>query len=124
MNLDNFTGTESYHYLNFMKNIKATDGIAYLCKEAKCYWLIDIVASIQHLKKIVEKQNFIVWRVVKVNDGCKVEAYYDSEEDGTYSKDKLLYSQEMDYTDFPFNELNNEFEFYQIGDVVLLKSEH
>ena len=118
--LANFTGTEAYHKVT-LGNIKATDGIAYLCQKAGCFWLMDIIASVQHLPKIQEHLSFIVWRIIKNEDnGAIVSAYWDCEEDKSYSDTKLLYRQEIKYTDFPLK----EFEFYQIEDVVLLKSEY
>jgi len=104
--------------------MKATDGFAYLCEKAKCYWLSDIVSSVQALPKVVEHSFFLVWRVVKKGDGCIVEAYQDCEEDGSYSETKLVYRQKVIYTDFPFDREDEAFEFYQQGDVVLLKREH
>lgn len=75
--LSGFTGTEGYHYLNYLRNLKFTDGWNYLANTAKCFWLADI-------------------------------------------KEKLLYKQKINYTDFP----EGTFEWYQVGDVVLLKGEY
>ncbi len=122
--LSGFTGTEAYHKLSLMANVKGTDGIAYLCKEAKCYWLIDIIASVQSVKEVRANRNFLIWRVMKKDDGCIVTAHWDSESDGSYDKSKRCYRQEVEYTDFPFKEFDDVFEFYQEGDVILLKSEH
>ena len=118
--LSGFSGTEGYHYLNFLKTLKFTDGWAYLADKVSCFWLADIVASVQHLPKIKDNNSFIVWRIEVKNSKAVVSAYSDSEGDGTYSKDKLLYKQELNYTDFP----EGEFEWYQCGDVVLLKGEY
>lgn len=126
IDLSGFTGTMQYHYLSFMRNIKATDGMAYLCEKAKCYWVIDIVASVQDVPLVIKHQKFLVWRIIKskTGGGCYVEAYWDCEEDGTYSVSKLAWTQKLGSTDFPFDQLGDEFEFYQIGDVVLLTGEH
>tara|TARA_Y100000310_G_scaffold60266_1_gene55620 strand:- start:4177 stop:4551 length:375 start_codon:yes stop_codon:yes gene_type:complete len=118
--LSGFRGTGGYTYLNFLRNLKFTDGWVYLAEQVGCYWLADIVASVQHLPKIQEYQHFIVWRIVVENEQAVVSAYSDSEEDGTFSDNKLLYKQEIAYTDFP----KGTFEWYQEGDVVLLKGEH
>ena len=124
--LSGFNGTEGYHYLNFLKNLKFTDGMAYLCKEVGAFWLADIVASVQHLPKIKEHFDFIVWRIVVKDSEAVVDAYWDSEGldkktgESIYSDDKLLYKQEIKYTDFP----EGTFEFYQCGDVVMLKGEY
>jgi len=123
IDLSQFTGTEGYHKLS-LGNMKATDGFACLCEKAKCYWLSDIVSSVQCVQKVIDHSNFIIWRVVKNGSGCIVEAYWDCEENGSYSETKLLYTQKVEYTDFPFDKEDEVFEFYQQGDVVLLKGEH
>ena len=58
-------------------------------------------------------------RLVKDNKAL-VTGHWDSEEDGTYSDEKLVYSQKIPYTDFPLS----KFEFYQCDNVILLKSEY
>ena len=119
-----FTGTQNYHILNFLRNLKFTDGWECLVRKLECFWLADIVASVQHMPKI-RNNNFIVWRiVVKENKGL-VEAYSDSigqDENGnsTFSKEQLLYKQNIEYVDFP----EGIFEWYQCDDVVLLKGEY
>jgi len=123
--LSGYTGTQGYHYLNFLKNLKFTDGFAHLTQEVGCFWLSDIVASVQHLPKIKENNGFIVWRIVVKDSKALVDAHWDSEgsdENGNniFSDEKLLYKQEVNWTDFP----EGTFEFYQSGDVVLLKGEY
>ena len=107
--LSGFNGTNEYHYLNFLKNLKFTDGWAHLAKEIGCFWLSDIVASVQHLDKIKEN-DFILW-VINVKDKkAIVKALTDTDGD-------VLYEQKIDYTDFP----EGDFGWYQCGDVVMLK---
>ena len=117
--LNNFHGTESYHKSSFGK-LKLTDGINYLRNKANCFWLIDIIESVQHLKEIKEN-SFIVWKIKVKDNKFIVRAYSDIA--NTNSKDNakyILYEQKGEYTDFPLKEL----EFYQINDVVLLKGEY
>lgn len=69
----------------------------------------------QHLEKIKQNKDFVLWIIdVKDNKG-KVTALTDAPGTG-----EVLYTQEIPYTDFPLE----HFEFYQEGDVILLKSEH
>ena len=110
--LDNFTGTEFYHKSTFGK-LKLTDGINFLRNKVNCFWLIDIVESVQHLKKINDNKEFLVWKIEVKEDKWKVSVKIDTDE-------PTLYEQEGTYTDFPLK----EFEFYQINDVLLLKSEY
>jgi len=113
--LKEFTGTEAYHKASFFGNLVLTDGMNYLRNRLNCFWLVDIVASVQHLKSI-KNNDFIVWIIeVKKDKSFKVSAWNDT----PYESD-LLYEQEGRYTDFPLD----RFEFYQEGEVLLLKSEH
>lgn len=124
--LSRFTGTEGYHYLNFMRNLKFTDGMAFLADKCGAFWLADIVASVQHKPKVKAKNAFLVWRIVVKDSKAVVDAHWDSEgiDEKTklsiYAKDKEVYTQKVNYTDFP----EGTFEFYQVADVVLLRSEY
>lgn len=114
--LKGFTGTEAYHRASLFGNSVLTDGMNYLRNRLNCFWLVDIVASVQHLKKIQEEKNFIVWLIeVKKDKSFIVTTWND-----TPYKSEKLYEQEGKYTDF----LLDRFEFYQEGEVLLLKSEH
>jgi len=117
--LSSFTGTMEYHKLS-LGSLKFTDGWAYLANKVQCFWLADLVCSVTHLKKIMEHEGFIIWRVVVKDSSAVVSAYYDCESDGSYHPRKCLYSQDIKYTDFP----EGEFEFYQSNGVVLLKGEY
>lgn len=114
--LSQFTGTEAYHKASFIGNLVVTDGINHLRNKLNCFWLIDIVASVQHLKEIQAEKEFIVWLIeVRKDKSFIVTAWNDT----PYESGKL-YEQEGKYTDFPLD----RFEFYQEGEVLLLKSEH
>ena len=111
--LDQFSGTMQYHRSSFGK-LNLTDGIDFLRNEANCYWLIDIIESVQHLPTVKANNSFLVWRIeIDEDESWKVSAWNDI-------PGECVYIQEGSNTDFPFK----EFEFYQEGDVLLLKSEH
>lgn len=114
--LSEFTGTEAYHKASLFGDLVLTDGINYLRNKLNCFWLIDIVASVQHLKEIKEEKNFIVWLIEARKDKSFIVTAWN---DTPYESGKL-YEQEGKYTDFPLD----RFEFYQEGEVLLLKSEH
>jgi hypothetical protein len=114
--LQKFSGTEHY-YTSTFKTLLLTDGIHYLREQANCYWLIDIVESVQHLNNIKHNASFIVWKIAKHKDSDK--ATVTAWNDTPYDSD-LLYKQEIGYTDFPLEDL----EFYQCDNVLLLKSEY
>lgn len=110
--LNEFKGTTKYFKSTFGK-LNLTDGIQYLRDNLRCYWLIDIVESIYLTKKI--DFSFIVWKIEVKDNKFKVTAWSD-----TPYKSDLLYEQKGNYTDFKLK----DFEFYQIENVILLKSEY
>ena len=110
--LKQFYGTENYYKSTFGK-LKLTDGMNFLRNNLNCYWLIDIVESVQHLKEIQDNKEFILWKVEVKDKGFIVTAREDTDS-------PILYEQKGDYTDFPLN----NYEFYQINDVILLKGEY
>ena len=122
--LNNFNGTEQYHRASYLYDLNLTDGIQFLREKLNCYWLIDIVGSIQHKAKIIDNQSFIIHRI-KVNEDKSFifKSYRDYDSNKTEQENDteyLLYEQAEQYTEFKLN----EFEFYQIGNVLLLKSEY
>jgi len=110
--LSQFCGTERYHASTF-STLNLTDGIDFLRNKCRCFWLIDIVESVQHLQKIKSNRGFLVWRI-RINDDKSwiVDARTDTNQ-------PILYEQKGKYTDFPLK----EYEFYQVCDVIMLKSE-
>jgi len=107
-----FTGSENYYKSTFGK-LNLTDGMNFLRNNLNCYWLIDIIESVQHLKKIKENKEFILWKIEVKDGGFIINSRSDT-------NTPILYEQKGGYTDFPLK----EFEFYQVGDVLLLKSEY
>ena len=92
--LPQFTGTESYHRFSpLFRNILLTDGTDYLAKNAGCYWLMDIIASVQHSPKLkAEPFQTVVFtkgKGVVITDGNK----------------NILYKQRVASSDFPISEI-------------------
>ena len=119
--LNNFSGTENYYKASFLYDLNLTDGIKFLCEKASCYWLIDIIGSVQHKPLIRKNSDFIIWEIKRDGKGFIVKAYSDyNKEDEQFNKANTLYVQKGEYTDFPLN----DFQFYQNGKVLLLKGEY
>ena len=110
--LKGFTGTQDYYKSTFGK-LNLTDGMNFLRNKVNCYWLIDIVESVQHLNKIQENKEFILWKIEVKDGGFIVTARSDT-------NTPILYEQKGIYTDFPLN----KYEFYQINNILLLKNEY
>lgn len=110
--LAQFTGTEHYYRFSpFNQNLVMTDGVKYLAEKAACFWLLDIVASLD-FEPSCKGQEFITCRLKKEGEGAKFTA-----DNGNR---KVLYTQEIPYTDFPIDEVT----LYRIDNVVLLPSEY
>lgn len=112
--LAQFSGTECYHKLT-MGRLKFTDGVAYLCKTAKCYWLADILMSYQHkVMKNPRLREIQFWKLV-VNLEEKTAVITCREDSGV----KPAVTQRIPYCDFPLPEI----ELWVENEVVYLPGE-
>lgn len=109
--LDGFIGTTAYHRLGLGK-VVATDGVAYLCKEAKSYWLFTDIESYQFSKKY-SSIPFQLWELKKDRNKAVLTMREDTGQ-------PCLIRQEYEYTDFPLDEIS----FYLMGGVLMLPSEY
>jgi len=113
--LPQFSGSENW-YKHSLSGYTYTDGVKYLAEKAEAYWLIDkILITTKHIPKLQlqEYQEFTSWELI-VNDDRTATLIA---EDGNGHK---IYSEKIDYTDFPLKKINLWFE----GGVLLLPSEH
>lgn len=125
--LSSFTGSETF-YKHFLKNVSYSEGVRYLAENAKCYWLIDAIAS--HLvanpkltKEMRENDRLAClsfWHLVPNGEG----AILSCREDRDMTP---VITQEIPFTDFPFNEVSN-FRLYVSqhgnGYIIYLPSEY
>ena len=74
--LEQYTGTEAYHKFS-LGPMLATDGMMALFEGCSCYWVGDIVASVQSLPKVAEQSNFIIWKISQFKSGAIIEGYWD-----------------------------------------------
>lgn len=130
--LRQFTGTDSYHVCTLNQNVVCTDGVAYLLKEGKCYWLADLIASyLMSYDSCVDQYgedfaSFHFWTLTKTDDdGAEITAKTDFSE-------PALITQDIEYTDFQFDG-DKPFRLFvgaqelspgRMGFVVMLPSEH
>jgi|688.fasta_scaffold309193_2 hypothetical protein len=100
--LNQFTGTTAYHRISpLFQNIVMTDGVNWLCKEARCYWLAEAIASHQPtaMKHRALKQAQF-WDLSRVPSGASAMTLTC----GSGSKRaKPVITQEIKYTDFPLD---------------------
>lgn len=108
-NLASFTGSE-YLY-KYIWGLKITEGVKFACETAKCFWLVDIIASYQNDKKI-RGQEFQTWTLTVKNGKGYVAA--------TDGNNNELISQHIPYTDFEYSRLT----FWCVNNIVMLKTEY
>lgn len=122
--LEQYTGTEQYFKIPF-SDFVYTDGINHLINKCGCWWLIsDLGIELNAINNQYEKNkkkgiktefpNFLIVSL-KVNDDKT--AVIEIKED---TDKKPIYTKKLNYTDF----LLEEYEFYLIDKVFLLKSEY
>ncbi len=117
-NLAHFTGTESYTKIKYpWANLLLTDGTKYLCEKAKCFWLMDLIASYQPKK--LNQYDFQHW-VINASDNKAVVTCDDGNE-------HILVEQHIGWTDFPLREVGmyaQLTDYPEHGLVVMLTSEY
>lgn len=88
------TALGTTQYYRHQPGFVLTDGAKWLAESAGCYWLYDIIWSI---KPVLANDSFAVVKLI-VKDGQGDV----SVEDGN---DRVLYTQHIEYTDFPLPEI-------------------
>lgn len=109
-----FSGTENYyrHWLGFLY----TDGVKWLCDNARCYWLIDTIMAYQRdplVTKDPALQEHQFWRL-HVNPDRSATLYCDRDTGNT------AFSHKVELTDFPLDEV----DLWMEGGVLILPGEH
>ena len=111
-----FTGTEEwYRYSPLFPNVLLTEGAAYIADSCDAFWLMDVISS--HIPSIKGDQ-FAIAKLVRTGSSA-VFTLADDEPAGV-----LYAKQNIEYTDFPLDEIR----FYVIKDsenwTILLPSEY
>lgn len=91
--LSEFTGTDRYYRID--RQHLLTDGTKFLADQARCYWMMDAIAS--HLFEIGTADWFVIVKT-NVSDSRALMVY----EDGNGHEHAR---QEIPYTDFPLAEI-------------------
>lgn len=109
--LNGFIGSEEFYRI--YPNVIITEGVKFLCEQAKCFWLIDCIYSYQTIKNVVIEPFQVIdltvdqeksTGLIVVTDGNEVE----------------LTRQELEYTDFPLSKIR----LYYTDRTVLLPREY
>lgn len=100
--LDTFIGTSAYHRLNkrLCPNFVCTDGVLHLMEKVSCFWLGDVMMSVQSLEE-VEAIDPQFWQLdVDLEEGDAKVICHDGQ-----SPKKTVYTQSIPITDFPYAQL-------------------
>ena len=118
--LAGFTGTVTYY--RWHSGLILTDGAHYIAANGGA-WLIDILASVQHMPTMREEDRQF-W-TLKVDLEKHTAVIICTDGDKTGDGEVELYRQDIPYTDFPLKEAKL-FAFSEpgIGRIVLLPSEY
>lgn len=93
-NLAQFTGTTRYYRIN--PHVVLTDGAKYLADNAGCYWLMDLTASYV-TQPGFDSEDFVAIKMA-VTDRSTVVTLDDG-------NGNVLASQQIEYTDFPLEQI-------------------
>jgi hypothetical protein len=108
--LNQFRGSEFLyeHKMVTGSKLNLTEGCHFVCETFASYWLFDLIGS--HQDKL-KNEHFQVWKLAKYKDEALITC-----EDGD---GKWLESQEIPYTDFPF-----DISIWLVEGTCLLPSEY
>ena len=111
--LGQFTGTEYWYRHWAVRSILYTDGVKYVADSAGAYWLLDEIVYSQRVSLALAAAEFQVW---KLNVNANRSAILTCKD----SKGNVLFTEPMQYTNFPLD----EFTLYFTDLVFLLPSEY
>ena len=119
-----FHGTEEYHRHPFNQRLFWTDGVQNFAQRAQAFWFIDVIAVGANgrpgpVPQAVPRQSEFAVVLLEVKDVlANLRLYSDTDEDGNYPRDFLLYEEPIGFTDCP----PGTWKFYleEEGDFVVL----
>ena len=128
--LAQFCGSMEYHATTLRGDtFVCTDGMMHLAETAGAYWLLDAVSSHQSHQLDLACDGFQLWQLRKLGQDRANDAELTCWRDTPTVDTKPVVRQLIPYTDFPFDELGETFQFYACGliadrVVAMLKSEY
>ena len=89
-----FTGSEQWYRHGINRKVIFTDGAKFVAAQAGAYWLLDEIAIIQPHDMRVAAEEFQVWNLAVNADQSATLTCGDG-------NGRIVYSKEIEYTDFP-----------------------
>lgn len=113
-NLSQFTGTDGYH--RYMGNMLLTDGTRYMAEACGAFWLLDTIYSVQTNPEI-NKEEMQVCKLKMTGENTCVVTITDGHK-------SILHEQDIQFTDFPLDEITLWATVQDKHRVILLPSEY
>jgi Family of unknown function (DUF6876) len=115
--LAQFTGSENWYRHGINPDVLYTDGAKYVAGEGGAYWLLDAIAICSALRAARRRRAFPqVWKLT-VREDHSATLVCDDGDDGN---DNIVYTQHIEFTDFPIPEITLWFA----NNTIYLPSEH
>jgi len=109
------TGADNYHKVSPKPSAPIiTSGVFALAEAAECSWLIDAIISYHGDERL--DPNFQAWKLTVADENGVLEALDDDK--------NVVISQEIEYTDFPLDEINFWVVKGEGHNVMMLPSEY
>lgn len=113
VDLDQFTGSESFYRHSINRRVLYTEGAQYLAEHGGAYWLLDEIAIVQSHSRRLVAEVFQVWTLqVKADSVATLTC-----EDGN---GRIVYRKRISFADFPLPEVR----LYFANNTIYLPSEH
>jgi hypothetical protein len=97
--LAQFTGSETFTRHALLRRMVMTEGVRWLADHAQAHWLTDAIASYQHEPQVRE-EHFQSW-CLRVNTQARSATLHMTDGNSNTS----IVQQQIDYTDFPLEEI-------------------
>lgn len=91
--LRQFTGSEHWYRHGLVRTVVFTDGAKHVADAGGAYWLLDEIATGQHIKEVAA-QRFQVWKLA-------VQADHSATLTCEAGNGKPVFSKKIEFTDFP-----------------------
>jgi hypothetical protein len=107
-----FTGSENWYRHGINWKVLYTDGAQHVAEHGGAYWLLDEIAIIHPYNKAVASEEFQVWKLAVRPDQTATLTCDDG-------NGNIVFTKEIEHTDFPPNELtlyftNNVIHFKRV----------